>query len=50
MDNAGILHDKSFSGISDTDWGIFKTVATSTDKIYLPLRISSVISQKIDGG
>ena len=28
------------------DWDMFKTVAASTDKINLPLQISSVISQK----
>ena len=50
MDNAGILRDKSFSRISDTDWGMFKAVATSTDKINLPLWISSVIRVKIGDG
>ena len=50
VDNAGILRDKSFSRISDTDWDVFKTVAASTDKINLPLQIYSVISQKIGDG
>ena len=50
VDNAGILHDKSFSRINDTDWGMFKTVAASTVKINLPLRISSVIRVKTGDG
>jgi hypothetical protein len=49
VNNAGILRDKSFSRISDTDWGMFKTPAASVGKINLQLRISAVISQKIDG-
>lgn len=49
VNNAGILRDKSFSRISDADWGMFKTPAVSTDKINLQLQISAVISQKIGG-
>ena len=49
VNNAGILRDKSFSRISDTDWGMFETPAASIDKINLPLQISAVISQKIGG-
>lgn len=36
VNNAGILRDKSFSRISDTDWGMFKTPAANIDKINLP--------------
>ena len=50
VNNAGILRDKSFSRISDTDWGMFKTLAARIDKINLPLQISAVNSQKICGG
>lgn len=49
VNNAGILRDKSFSRISDTDWGMFKTPAASVGKINPPLQISAVISQKIGG-
>jgi len=37
VNNAGILRDKSFGRISDTDWGMFKTPAASIDKINLQL-------------
>jgi hypothetical protein len=50
VNNAGILRDKSFSRISDTDWGMFKTTTASTDKINLSFWISVVIRQKIGGG
>jgi hypothetical protein len=50
VNNAGILRDKSFSRISDTDWGMFKTAAASIDKIHLSLWIAVVIRQKIGGG
>lgn len=49
VNNAGILRDKSFSRISDTDWGTFRTPAASIDKMNLQLQISVVISQKIGG-
>jgi NAD(P)-dependent dehydrogenase (short-subunit alcohol dehydrogenase family) len=47
VNNAGILRDKSFSRISDTDWGMVKIPAASIDKINLQLQISVAISQKI---
>lgn len=43
VNNAGILRDKSFSRISDTDWGMFKTAAANTDEINSLLLICAVI-------